>query len=191
MIASLSSGGRFHDFDFYGDHHVDDEDGAGVWRMFEVWKFVGGDQSPVGEINLTHKLPRGVCAEPVGPRGEPIYEGRKRERNERRPRCAHIKISLHLRRVKRGWAERTEEGDRGKATGVLISALFPKGEPRQPGTRQITFPRFALYPRPILGVEVVELTARFDTTLSVRMLKSRGWSQGCLKGCYRRREDAF
>lgn len=48
----------------------------------------GGNQSPVGEINLTHKLPRGFCAEPVGPRGEPIYEGRKKERNERRPRCS-------------------------------------------------------------------------------------------------------
>lgn len=99
---------------------------------------------------------------------------------------ARIKISLHLRRAKRGWAENREGGDRGRATGVLISALFPKGEPRQPGTRQITFPRFALYPRPILGVEVVELTARSDATLSVRMLKSHGWSQGCLKGCYRR-----
>ncbi|KYN34725.1 hypothetical protein ALC56_11214 [Trachymyrmex septentrionalis] len=39
------------------------------WRTLEVWKFVGGDQSPVDEINLTHK-------------------GRKRERNERRPRCS-------------------------------------------------------------------------------------------------------
>lgn len=43
---------------------------------------------------------------------------------------------------------------------MLISALFPKGEPRQPGTWQITFPRSVLHPCPILGVEVVELTAR-------------------------------
>ena len=50
------------------------------------------------------------------------------------------------------------------ATGVLISALFPKGEPRQPGTRQITFPRSVLHPCPILGVKVVELTVRFRVT---------------------------
>lgn len=42
---------------------------------------------------------------------------------------------------------------------MLISALFPKGEPRQPGTRQITFPRPVLHPRPTLGVEVVEFAA--------------------------------
>jgi len=37
-------------------------------------------------------------------------------------------------------------------------------------------------PGPILGVEVIELTARSDATLPVRMLKSRGSSWGCLKG---------
>lgn len=55
------------------------------------------------------------------------------------------------------------------ATGVLISALFPKGEPRQPGTRQITFPRSVLHPCPILGVEVVELTARFWRYVEIKM----------------------
>lgn len=45
LIASSSSGGRFRDFDFYGDHYDDDEDGDGVWRMLEVWKFVGGGRS--------------------------------------------------------------------------------------------------------------------------------------------------
>lgn len=43
----------------------------------------GGDQSPVGEINLTHKLPKGGCAEPVGPRGVPIYRRECRGEEER------------------------------------------------------------------------------------------------------------
>lgn len=65
----------------------------------EIGKFVGGDQSPVGEINLTHKLPeerargKGGCAETVGPREGSSYLPRgmlvrKRGRNERRPRCS-------------------------------------------------------------------------------------------------------
>jgi len=55
-----------------------------------------------------------------------------------------IKISLHLRRA----GERVDRarGEDHRATGVLISALFPKGEPRQPGTRQITFPPFCAIP---------------------------------------------
>lgn len=59
------------------------------------------------------------------------------------------------------------------ATGVLISALFPKGEPRQPGTRQITFPRSVLHPCPILGVKVVELTVRFRVTSKWKKKKKR------------------
>lgn len=75
------------------------------------------------------------------------------------------------------WWEKERGGEDHRATGVLISALFPKGEPRQPGTRQIMFPPVSRYtPDPILGVEVVELTARSDATLPVRMLKSRGSS---------------
>lgn len=65
---------------------------------------------------------------------------------------------------------------------MLISALFPKGEPRQPGTRQITFPRFALYPRPILGVEVVELAARSDATFPGKNVKVARIESGVLKG---------
>ncbi|TGZ32070.1 Uncharacterized protein DBV15_10296 [Temnothorax longispinosus] len=63
---------------------------TGVWRTLEVWKFVGGDQSPVGEINLTHKLPRGGFTPSPWARGVNLSTrgGRERERNERRPRCS-------------------------------------------------------------------------------------------------------
>lgn len=117
---------------------------------------------------------------------EDVEVERKRVENERRPRCSPYQdlfASPPSGEREGGHEQRAGEEGKERATGVLISALFPKGEPRQPGTRQITFPRFALYPRPILGVEVVELTARSDATLPLRMLKSRGWMElGTLKG---------
>ncbi|KYM83937.1 hypothetical protein ALC53_05644, partial [Atta colombica] len=71
-------------------------------RTLEVWKFVGDDQSPVDEINLTHKL---------------IYEGRKRERNERRPRCSPYQDLFasppYEERVAREPKRGTEGGPRG------------------------------------------------------------------------------
>ena len=75
------------------------------------------------------------------------------------------------------------------ATGVLISALFPKGEPRQPGTRQITFPRSVLHPCPILGVKVVELTVRFRVTSKWGKKKRRKEEEGERNGGRKRKKN--
>jgi len=120
--------GQFHDFDFdfCNDHHVDDEDGNEIWWTLEVWKFVGGDQSPVDEINLTHKLPRGFTPN-LWARGVNLSTREGRGRGTRNGLdVAHIKISLHLRRTKRGWAENRGEEQREDHGGAYLRVI-PEG----------------------------------------------------------------
>lgn len=104
------------DFDFCGNY--DDE----VWRN---WEIRGGDQSPVGEINLTHKLPKEREDAPrpwMGPRGVvlstkgDVEAARKRERKERRPRCSPYQdlfASLPSEERMGGKRGRGEKGPRG------------------------------------------------------------------------------
>lgn len=62
----------------------------------------------------------------MGPRGEPIYEGRKGEAGTRDGLdVARIKISLHLHR-ERGWAGNREEGQREGHGGAYLRVI-PEG----------------------------------------------------------------
>lgn len=112
------------DFDFCGNY--DDE----VWRN---WEIRGGDQSPVGEINLTHKLSKERAGEredtprPWAREGSfylPRGMSRKRERNERRPRCSPYQ-DLFASLPKRGWAGNVGEGRR--VHGGAYLRVIPEG----------------------------------------------------------------
>lgn len=117
---------------------------------------------------------------------EDVEVERKRVENERRPRCSPYQdLFASPPSGERGWARTAgRRGGEGTGHGGAYLRVIPEGRTPSAWDPADNVPsRFALYPRPILGVEVVELTARSDATLPLRMLKSRGWMElGTLKG---------
>lgn len=113
----------------------------------------------------------------MGPRGVVLStKGMSRRRGRGRGRrdgldVARIKISLHLCRAKRGWAGNVGEGRR--VHGGAYLRVIPEGRTPSAWDPADNVSPLRVIPPPILGVEVVELTARSDATFPVRMLKSR------------------
>lgn len=172
---------RSCDFDFCNDYD-------GVWRN---WEIRGGDQSPVGEINLTHKLPKerargggegGMRAETVGPRGVvlsltgDVEAVRKRERNERRPRCSPYQDLFASPPSEERMGRRMRDGgEERRVHGGAYLRVIPEGRTPSAWDPADNVPPLRAIPPVYTGCR----SCRIDCTLRrdvfpVRMLKSRG-----------------
>lgn len=100
---------------------------------------------------------------------------RKRgERNERRPRCSPYQdLFASPPSEERTGRRMRDGGEERRVHGGAYLRVIPEGRTPSAWDPTDNVPPLRVYLRSILGVEVVELTARTDVTFPVRMLKSR------------------